>query len=310
MRRVVFDRFGGTDVLRMDNASVPEPAEGEVLVRIRAAGVNPIDWMTRSGTGVPVTSFPAVPGWDLAGSVVAAGPGAGRFGPGDEVFGLARFPGLAGAYAEYAVVPEADLAMAPAGIDPLMAGAAPMAGLTAWQSICGLADVRPGQRVLVHGAAGGVGHLAVQLARIRGAVVVATASPRNHDFLTGLGAAEVIDYSRPGWVMQRAQEFDAVLDPVGGEVLARLVTAVRPGGIIVTLKGGGGSGDGPGDGKVRIGRTYVGPDAPSMAELAAFMEAGTLTVRIQRGFALDDVRAAHAEGERGHVAGKLVLVPE
>lgn len=233
MRAALIDAFGGPDALHVRSVPVPQPAADEVLVRIEAAGINPIDWATRAGSGVPVTSFPAVLGWDLSGSVVAVGSDA-RLAPGEPVFGLSRFPNLGGAYAEYAAVPQADLAIRPPEVEPIVAGAAPMVALTAWRSL-ELAELAAGQRVLIHGAAGGVGHVAVQLAKLGGAEVLATASPRNHQFLIELGADQTIDYTTD-WIGTAARDLDVILDPIGGPGAAQLLAALRPGGTLVTLR--------------------------------------------------------------------------
>lgn len=307
MRAAVIDAFGGPEGIRVRPCAIPEPGAGELLVRVYAAGINPIDWLTRAGRGVDVPAFPAVLGWDLCGYVVLAGPGRGRFAPGAFVFGLSRFPGLAGAYADYAVVPEGDLALAPGGIDPSGVAAAPMAALTAWQSLYQLARVTTGQRVLVHGAAGGVGHIAVQLAKARGAEVFATASPQNHVFVSSLGADHVIDY-RTDWIGKRARDLDVILDPLGGPEFAKLVRALRPGGTIVTLKGRDPAHDAAVRAGVRVAYTYVAPNGATLEQIAGLMADGTVRVHVERTFGLDEIGEAHAIGEQGHGRGKLAVL--
>ncbi|MFC8914628.1 NADP-dependent oxidoreductase [Streptomyces sp. NPDC057116] len=307
MRAAVVGSFGGPDTLRVRNLPVPEPKEGEVLVRVHAAGVNAIDWATRAGRGVGVEGFPAVLGWDVSGTVAATGPGVRRFTEGDAVFGMPRFPSLAGGYAEYAVAPEGELAAKPDGVDHVVAASLPMVGLTAWQTLFEHGGLRPGHRVLVSGAAGGVGHIAVQLAVDAGAEVIGTASPANHDFVRSLGARRAVDY-RTVPLQKEVGDVDLAVDPMGGAEFFRLLDVVRPGGIVVTLKG-----EGPDHRQtaqahgVRAGFTYVHPDGPVLDRIAGLLSAGAVRPEIQRVFRLDEVGQAHALGEEGHVRGRLVL---
>lgn len=302
MRAVVLDRLGPPGVLTAGEVADPVPADGEVLVRVAAAGVNAIDWATRAGMGVPVPAFPAVLGWDVCGTVAAP---AGRWRTGDQVFGMPRFPALAGAYAEYVVAPADQLARVPDGVDAHTAAALPMAALTAWQSLVTHGGLAPEQRVLVVGAAGGVGHVAVQLAAALGAEVTGTASPANHDFVAGLGARHVVGHDRLDTL---AGEFDIVVDPRGGGDFERLLEVLRPGGIAVTLKG-----EAPGMRElasargVRAGFTYVQPDGAVLAEVAELMARGRLTAAVEQVLPLAEAARAHEIGERGHVRGKLVL---
>lgn len=308
MRAAVIVAFGGPDALQVRSVPVPQLAAGEVLVRVDAAGINPIDWATRAGGGVPVPAFPAVLGWDLSGLVAAVGSRARRFTPGDQVFGLSRFPKPGGAYAEYAAVPEEELATRPPHLDPITAGSSPMVALTAWSSLYELAGLAAGQRVLIHGAAGGVGHVAVQLAKLRGADVLATASPRNHQFLIGLGADQVIDYTTD-WIGSAARDLDVILDPIGGPAAADLLRALRPGGTLVTLKGADPRHDAAARDRYNVARTYVAPDGPTLAQIGRLLADGSLRVHVAETFSLDEIGRAHAIGEQGHVRGKLVALP-
>jgi NADPH:quinone reductase-like Zn-dependent oxidoreductase len=304
MKAAVIDRFGGPEVFRLADVPVPEPAPGEVLVRTLAAGVNAIDWISRAGHGVAVSAFPAVLGWDICGVVAGRGSGVTALGDGGLVFGMPRFPALAGAYAEYVVAPADQLARVPDGVAVQVAAGAPMAGLTAWQSLFVHGALQRGQRVLVHGAAGGVGHIAVQLARWAGADVTATASGASHGFVLGLGADRVVDYAQ----VDRLGELDLVIDPRGGSDFARLLGTLRPGGTIVTLKGeaAGQRALAESAGR-RAAFTYVGPDGVGLARIAELLASGDLTTTIQQVFGLDDVGQAHRVGEGGHVRGRLVL---
>lgn len=304
MRAAVIERFGPPDVLQVRDLPEPSPAPGEVLVRVHAAGVNPIDWFTRAGTGVPVPAFPAVLGWDIAGTVVEAGPG---LPAGTSVFGLGRFPALAGGYAEYATVPAGELAVKPDTVDYVTAAAAPMVALTAWQSVFTHGRVAAGQRVLVHGAAGGVGHIAVQLAASTGAHVIGTASARNHDVVAGLGAAEVIDYATAP-VEAAVLDADVAIDPIGGETARRLLDTLRPGGVLVTLKGRDPDLERAADAAGRrLAYTYVAPAGATLAQLAEWLAGGRLRVRVDQVLPLDRAAEAHARGERGGLRGRLVL---
>lgn len=307
MRAVVIDGFGPADRLRAADLPVPAPGPAEVLVRVRAAGINAIDWFTRAGEGVGVPAFPAVLGWDVSGEVVSTGAGVTRWRAGDEVFGMLRFPALAGGYAQYVVAPADQLAAKPADVDHVTAAAVPMPAVTAWQTLFEQAKLAAGQRVLIHGAAGGVGHLAVQLAKVAGAEVLGTASARNHAFLTGLGADGLVDYAteRVGDAVSGA---DVVVDTRGGAGSVELLDALRPGGIIVTLKGQDPDLDEAAARRgLRTGYEYVAPDAGALDNVASLLGAGRLRVALQRVLPLDEVAGAHREGESGHVRGRLVL---
>ncbi|MPY41180.1 NADP-dependent oxidoreductase [Streptomyces phyllanthi] len=305
MRAALIDDFGPAEVLRVGRVPVPVPGPGEVLVRVRAAGINAIDWATRAGHGVGLPAFPAVLGWDIAGTVAATGPGADRFTEGEAVFGMPLFPAPAGAYAEYAVAPEAHLARTPPATGHVAAAALPMVALTAWETLFGHGGLRAGQRVLVAGASGGVGHVAVQLAADAGAEVIGTASARNREFVLSLGAKEVVAHD----MVREVMDVDLAVDPMGGAEFFRLLDVVRPGGVVVTLKG-----EGPEhrraaeEHKVRSAFTYVRPDGAVLEEkIAPLLSAGRLRPFVDRTFPLDEVAQAHALGEQGHVRGRLVL---
>src|SRR5689334_955208 len=207
MRAIVQHAFGGPEVLELDERPIPDPIATEVRVRVQAAGVNPVDWKTRAGLGAGAGwGLPLCLGWDVAGVVDAVGPGVTRFAVGDPVFGMPWFPRPAGAYAEFVTAPSRHFARRPEGLGVVEAGGLALAGLTAWQCLVDVARVQPGQRVLVHAGAGGVGHLAVQIAKARGAHVIATASAAKHDLLAELGVDEAVDY--------RGQRFEEVVEPV------------------------------------------------------------------------------------------------
>ncbi|MEU8922409.1 NADP-dependent oxidoreductase [Kitasatospora sp. NPDC048545] len=304
MRAVVVEQWGGPENLVEREVERPEPGLGEVLVRVHAAGVNPVDWKTRAGGAlIEWGDVPAV-GWDVSGTVEAVGPGVGLFRPGDEVFGMPLFPRQAGAYAEYAVAPARHLARKPAALTHVEAAALPLAALTAWQALVDTADVRPGERVLVHAAAGGVGHFAVQIAKARGAYVIGTASAGKHDLLRELGADEVVDY-RTVRFEDVLSDVDVVLDGLGGETAKRSLDVLRPGGRLVTLPGPDDLPAAP-DG-VRAVWVLVEPDHLGLREIAALAERGALRPVVETVLPLEQAAKAHELGEQGRTTGKIVL---
>ena len=239
MRAIVVRSYGGPETLHLEEVQRPEPIPTHVLVRVVAAGVNPIDAKTRSGGGFANEAgpLPHIPGWEFSGVVEKTGFGVTRFRPGDEVFGLPFFPRPAQAYAEYVSAPSRQLALKPANLPHEQAAGLPLAGLTAWQLLVDTAGVRPGQRVLIHAAAGGVGHLAVQIARARGAYVIGTASAAKHDLVKELGADEVIDYTATSF--EEAAGF-----PVPIETAIRIINqvGVKPGQTLLVSGASGGVG--------------------------------------------------------------------
>ncbi|MEU2080037.1 MULTISPECIES: NADP-dependent oxidoreductase [unclassified Streptomyces] len=304
MRAVVVEQWGGPENLVEREVERPEPGLGEVLVRVHAAGVNPVDWKTRvSGGLIEWGAVPAV-GWDVSGTVEAVGPGVGILRPGDEVFGMPLFPRQAGAYAEYVVAPARHLAPKPASLTHVEAAALPLAALTAWQALVDAADVRPGERVLVHAAAGGVGHLAVQIAKARGAYVIGTASAGKHDLVRELGADEVVDYRETPFE-DVVSEVDVVLDGIGGETAERSLKVLRDGGRLITLPG---PDDVPAarDG-VRASWVLVEPDHLGLREIAALVERGLLRPVVEAVVPLAEAAKAHTLGEQGRTTGKIVL---
>ncbi|MER5869609.1 NADP-dependent oxidoreductase [Streptomyces sp. NPDC002044] len=304
MRAVVVSKWGGPEVLVETQAERPEPGMGEVLVRVHAAGVNPVDWKTReSGALIPWGPVPAV-GWDVSGTVEAVGPGVTLYRAGDEVYGMPRFPQQAGAYAEYVTAPARHFARKPASLDHVQAAALPLAALTAWQALVDTAGVTAGQRVLVHAAAGGVGHLAVQIAKARGAYVIGTASAAKHGLLRELGADEVIDYRTTDFE-DVVSDVDVVIDAVGGDNGRRSLKVLKAGGHLVTLPGPDGVPDGA-DG-VHAVWLLVEPDLGGLREIAALADRGLLKPLIEAVLPLEQAAKAHELGERGRTTGKIVL---
>ncbi|MGI5125452.1 NADP-dependent oxidoreductase [Pseudonocardia sp. CA-107938] len=296
-------RPGGPEVLQPARRPVPEPEPIEILVRVRAAALNPVDWKTRAGGGVGGLLGPApwVLGWDVAGEVVALGGGVTRFAVGDRVLGMPRFPHEGGGYGEYVTAPSRQFARIPDGLDVVEAAGLPLAGLTALQSLAA-AGLEKGQRVLVHAGAGGVGHLAVQLAAARGAHVVATASAGKHAFVRSLGAEQVVDYrDRP--FEEQVEDVDVVFDAVGGEVADRSLAVLRDGGVLVTILGG----ELPSKPGVRVIWPLVEPDGAGLDELTALVATGALRVEVAQTAPLTEVGRLHEVGELGRTVGKLVL---
>ncbi|MFD0682963.1 NADP-dependent oxidoreductase [Actinomadura fibrosa] len=305
MRAVSQDVVGGPDVLKVIETDKPEPGPTEVLVRVRAAGLNPTDWKQRAGHGF-LGDPPFVLGWDVSGVVEAVGFGVTLHKPGDEVFGMLRYPFGGGSHAEYVVAPSRTFVRKPASIDHVQAGALPLVGLTAWQALVDTADVRAGQRVLVHAAAGGVGHLAVQIAKARGAYVIGTASAPKHEFLRGIGVDEPVDYREVDFA-ETVRDVDVVLETMAGDYGARSLRTLKRGGTLVSIRPGGLDGVDAAAAGVRAETLLVEPDFAAMTELAALADAGRLRAEIDTVVPLEEAAKAHERGETGRVSGKIVL---
>ncbi|TJV07467.1 MAG: NADP-dependent oxidoreductase [Mesorhizobium sp.] len=294
MRAVVQNTVGGPDVLVIANQPDPSPEAGEVLVRVKAAGINPVDGAVRAGYYPLLGEPPFILGWDISGTVEALGDGVTAFKVGDEVFGMPRFPKQAAAYAELAAVPADEIALKPKRADHIQAGALPLAGLTAWQGLVRHGGLKSGQRVLVHAGAGGVGHLAVQIAKARGAYVIATASPNKLDFVRKLGADEVIDYTKGDFTSQ-ISDIDLVLEPVGGDHADRSLKVIKRGGVLVSLLNVNDATRADAAARdIRVERMSVVPDREGLVELGLFIDANKLTVHVAKSFPLEEAGAAHA----------------
>ncbi len=329
MKAIRMHEFGGPEVLRYEEVPVPAPAPGEVLVRVKAVGLNPPDWYVREGMpGIPPEfrppfDLPLIPGTDISGVVEAAADGVQDFAAGDEVMGLVRFPGAmqSGAYAQYVTAPATDLAPKPAGIDHAHAAALPMSGLTAWQYLIEVGHDHPSPfqearhrpmplgsdtTVLINGAGGGVGHLALQLAKWKGARVIAVASGAHEEFLRGLGADEYIDYTkqRPEDIVR---DVDLVLDTVGGPASRRFLPTLRRGGALYPVYFGEFDDEENAKLGVTVTGTQVRANGAQLAELGSLLDAGAIRVAIDSTFALADAPAAHKRAAEGHIQGKTVL---
>ncbi|MEU7255546.1 NADP-dependent oxidoreductase [Streptomyces rimosus] len=328
VRAIQLHEHGGPEVLRYDEVPVPEPGPGEVLVRVHAVGINPPDWYLRDGLSNippetrPKFELPVIPGTDVSGVVEAVAADVEDFSVGDEVFGLLRFPSFDGrAYAEYVAAPASDLACKPAGIDHVHAAGAPMSLLTAWQFLIEVGHDHPspfqaarhrpvalgaGTTVLVNGAAGGVGHFALQLAKWKGAQVIAVASGAHESFLRDLGADEFIDYtkSRPE---ELASGVDLVLDAVGGHDSSRLLRTLKRGGALFPVFFGEYDEEETTKLGVTVSGTQVRSNGAQLAEVGRLLDAGTVRVAIDSTYPLADAQAAHERASRGHIQGKIVL---
>ncbi|WP_431047921.1 NADP-dependent oxidoreductase [Streptomyces sp. P1-3] len=306
MRAIGQDGFGGPEVLKVIEVERPEPGPAEVLVRVHAAGVNPTDSWHRASGGLAGAVVRL--GWDVSGVVEAVGPGVTTLAPGDEVFGLPRHPLPAGTYAEYVTSPARHLVRKPAGLTHVQAAALPLAALTAWQALVDVAEVRSGQRVLIHAAAGGVGHLAVQIAKARGAHVIGTARSAKHDFLRGLGADELVDYTEADFETA-VEPVDVVIDAIGGAYGPRSLRTLRRGGVLVSLASPAEAylADEARPLGLRAAFMIVEADQAGMREIAALTEAGLLRPEIDTVLPLDQAAKAHELGDSRRTTGKIVL---
>ncbi len=309
MRAVSQHTFGSPDVLQLIEVDRPTINANEVLVEVRASGVNPVDAAVRSGAYPMLGAPPFVLGWDLSGVVVDVSSGVNRFKVGDEVYGMPLFPRQAGAYAEYVSVPSRQLALKPTSLDHVHAAALPLVGLTAWQALVDAADVQPGQRVLIHAGGGGLGHVAIQIAKHLGAEVVTTVSESKHTFVRDLGADQVIDYRAVDFTTV-VRDVDVVLETVGGDYADRSLSVLKPGGLLVTAVQRADR-----DLAARTeaaGRRFAGvgvePDGYELERLTELVESGALRVHVEHTFPLEQAAKAH-EMLRTGLRGKVVLTP-
>jgi NADPH:quinone reductase-like Zn-dependent oxidoreductase len=304
MKAVVAHEYGAPEVLKFEEVPRPEPKEDEVLVRVIASGVNPADPLTLSGKYAREfgTHLPLIPGYDIAGVVEKTGAKVTNLKAGDAVYG---YPTFGGGWAEYVTVKQWEVAAKPKTLNFAEAAAVPMGALTAWQALVDTAQLHPGQTILIHGGSGGVGSFAVQIAKARGARVIATASTANQDLLKQLGADLAIDYTKTRFE-DVAKDVDAVLDPVGKETLARSYGVVKKGGIVMSLvarpdpveleKRG-----------IRGAAISVHPDAEDLTEIARLIDSGKIKPVVTEVLPLSEAIAAQRQAETHHTRGKLVL---
>ncbi len=306
MRSVCIYEYGGPEVLTYEDAPRPHPGAGEVLVRVHAAAINPVDWKIREGHLKEMLhhALPLILGWDVSGVVDALGTGVTRLKAGDEVFSR---PDISrdGAYAEFIVIKESEVALKPRSLDHIHAAALPLAGLTAWQTLFDAGGLSAGQRVLIHAAAGGVGSLAVQLAKWKGAHVIGTASERNHDFLRKLGVDQVVDYERERFE-DVVQPVDLVLDTQGGDTQERSWKALKRGGILVSIVSPPSAEAAAAHG-VRRAFVFTKPDSAQLGEIARLADAEKLKAVVETILPLSDATRGQELSKGGRTRGKIVL---
>jgi NADPH:quinone reductase-like Zn-dependent oxidoreductase len=306
MKAIRIHSYGGPEVLVYEEAPHPEPGAGEVLVRVHAAALNPVDRFTRAGylQGMVNFALPFTPGLDLAGVVEAVGDGVSAFAVGDAIYGYSNMM-RQGAYAEYAVVGAGEVAPKPASLDFVTAASVPLAGMTAWQGLFDVGGLQAGQSVLIHGAGGGVGSLAVQFALAKGARVLATAGSDKVDLLRELGVAEAVDYTTTRFE-DVARDIDVVFDTVAGDLTERSLSVLKPDGIYVTPAGQPDA-DAAAARGVRASGMMVQANAAQFSEIAALIDAGTVKPVVSMVLPLAEAAQAHAQLEAGHTRGKIVL---
>ncbi|HWR86331.1 MAG TPA: NADP-dependent oxidoreductase [Rhodoglobus sp.] len=313
MRAVVIDETGGPDVLRPAEVARPSRVNAEFLVKVVAAGVNPIDAKSRSGRGASAAfaQFPVILGNDFSGLVVESSYRGHPIRPGDEVYGMTMVPRFGGSYAEYLTVPATCIARKPKALSHVEAAGVPLAALTAWGAVVDVGKAHEGQRMLIHAGAGGVGHFAVQFAAFFGAHVIATGSGRNADWLHELGAREVVDYSAARFE-DELRDVDVVIDLIGNvaaDTGSRSLRVLKPGGLIVNVPTGSWPtmAEEAAAAGVRASEYRVPADGATLAVISRLLDSGDLRVFVDQVFDLDDAAAAHVALETGHTRGKIVL---
>jgi NADPH:quinone reductase-like Zn-dependent oxidoreductase len=306
MKAVRMHGYGGPEVLKYEDAPRPEAAEGEVLIKIHAAAVNPVDWKIRAGymRGFRDYPLPFILGWDFSGVIEQVGPGVTGWKAGDEVYGRPDI-GRNGAYAEYIAVRASEIQHKPKTLDHVHSAAIPLAALTAWQAIFGAGQLQAGQKILIHAAAGGVGTFAVQLAKWKGAYVIGTASTRNHALLRQLGADELIDYTTTRFE-DVVKDVDVVLDAMAGETRERSWQVLKKGGILVSILGQP-SAEKAKEYGVRPAGIFVQPNPVELKDLANLVDNGKLRPVIEAVLPLAEAARAHEMNQTEHTVGKIVL---
>lgn len=300
MQAVIIDEYGDNSVVQFRDVLRPEPRTGELLVKVLAAGVNPIDWKVRDGAGQRIgMTLPIILGQEISGTVEQLGEGVTGFAQGDAVYGVVK-----SGFAEYVTVRAVDVAHTPATLDFIHAAAIPLGGLTAWQAMFDLANLTAGQRLLITGASGGVGSLAVQLAKARGAHVTGVASSRNEAFVRSLGVDEFIDYTREPFE-QVAKDMDVVFDTVGADAFQRAFASLKPGGFLVTSVAF--PRDEAKQHGVGVARVQCRPDAGELAEMSALVDQGRLKAYVDTTLPLAEAKRALTLSEEGRTRGKIVL---
>ncbi len=306
MHAVRIHSYGGPEVLRYEEVPRPKAGRGEILIHVMAAGVNPVDWKVREGYLKQRAhhTLPLVPGWDFSGVVDSVGEETVRFKEGDEVFGRGDLF-RDGAYAEYLVMNEKEIEYKPKSVDHIHAAAIPLAALTAWQSLFDAANLQSGQSVLIHAAAGGVGHLAVQIAKWAGARVIGTASKNNQEFIKDLGVDEAIDYQATRFE-DVVHNVDIVFDTIGGDTQKRSWKTLAKGGIIVSIVSPPSKEEADSYG-VRQAYVFVENNVTQLAEIAELVDSGLLVPVVENVLPLSEAYHAQESSKAGHTRGKIVL---
>lgn len=312
MKAIILNQAGGPENLVFTDLPQPVPNVGEVLIKVKAISINPVDIKTRKGAGLfkkLSEEPPVILGWDVAGEVVEVGEEVTSLEQGDKVFGMINFPGHGRAYAQYVTAPATHLAEIPELVTIQEAVAGTLAALTAWQVLIDQLKVQPGEKVLIHAAAGGVGHFAVQIAKYLGAYVIGTASDANYDFVKELGADEFVDYTQVKFE-DVLKDIDAILDPVGGENPKRSLNVLKRGGRLVAINGG--LTDEikklAEDKGLKAWPYMVHSNGDDMEQLAELLEAGTIKPHISKEFPFEQMADAHRQLETGKTRGKIVIV--
>lgn len=311
MKAITLKDFGGVENLVIAEIPVPKISDNEVLVKVKAFSINPVDIKTRSGKGVAAKlkeTKPMILGWDFSGIVSNAGNAVTKFKKGDEVFGFINFPGPGKTYAEYVAASESQLTIKPSNISFEEAAAASLAALTAWQILKNKAGIKPGDNVLIHAAAGGVGHYAVQMSKHLGAYVIGTASGENSDFIMNLGASEAINYEKQNFE-DVVKDIDFVLDTRGGDYIDRSLKVLKPGGTIISIPSG--ASESVKEKAAAMGMNgeqfSVRPNGNDMNEISDMLWEGVLKSHVSQTFTFDDIKSAHKQIESGKTRGKIVV---
>ncbi len=313
MNAIILEDFGGIDQLVLKDIPKPRLRDNEVLIETHAIGVNPVDAKTRKGKGQAQRikdDRPMILGWDVSGEIVEVGKNVSAFKEGDMVFGMINLPGHGRAYAEYVVAPAEHLAIKPDNVSHEEAAAASLAAMTAYQAINNYGNIRPGDRVLIHAAAGGVGHFAVQIAKSMGAYVIGSSSPINKDFVLNIGADEYLDYKTGDWTLA-VEPVDFILDAIGGNNIDRSLQLLKKGGTIVSLPSGLSEDvDKKAAGQNKTGIFFLVKSNPKdVQHIADMLKNKTLIPYISAVYALTDVKKAHEQIETGKTRGKIILLP-
>ena len=306
MQAIQIQEFGDPQVLQVKEISIPAPGPGELLVRVHAAAVNPVDTSIRAGRagGLSGASLPYVPGFDVSGTVTAIGSDVVNFKVDDEVFAMVDLR-RGGAYAEYAIVLENEAALKPTRVNHAEAAAIPLVALTAWQALFEVAKLQKDQTILIHAGAGGVGSIAVQLAKWRGAHIIATASDYNHNFLRELGVDVPVDYRTQNFE-DFASDVDVVLDPIGGDTQVRSLQILKEGGILVSIVGLTSEGRNPSR-NVRATSILVRPNSVQLSEIGGLIQNGIINPIVSYRFPLEQAPLAHEQSQTRRTRGKIVI---